>query len=130
MSIYTYYSWYHYWNLSSAISPAIRNLLSRRQSAVNPLYAIYYLGYQYHSTRNGILYSLFIRYNNCPSNPRSRFSYAEASHGHTHTQIMTFLIFLTPPTVPGPPDTATLGPILRFMRCYGNFVTLVSWIEK
>jgi hypothetical protein len=53
--IYTHYSWYTYlklygtigyrhWNLSSAISPAIRNLLPRCQSATNPLYAIYYLG--------------------------------------------------------------------------------------
>jgi hypothetical protein len=32
-----------YWNLSSAISSAIRNPLSRRQSTTNPLYAIYYL---------------------------------------------------------------------------------------
>jgi hypothetical protein len=54
--IYTYYSWYmylklygiigcYYWNLSSAISPAIRIPLPRRQSTINPLCAIYYLGW-------------------------------------------------------------------------------------
>jgi hypothetical protein len=32
-------------NLSSVMSSAIRNPLHRRQSAVNPLYAIYYLEY-------------------------------------------------------------------------------------
>ena len=34
-----------YWDLSSAISPAIHNPLPRRQSATKPLYAIYYLVY-------------------------------------------------------------------------------------
>jgi hypothetical protein len=69
---------YRYWNLSSAISSAICNPLPRRQSATNPLYAIYYLG------RAPCAPTLLCARYYCPTLPRSLSPITNAACSITH----------------------------------------------